>query len=48
MSGYIILTKTGIVLRRKENNHIKKEAAENYGLFHETNRANRGRMAQIP
>jgi len=42
MSGYIVLTKTGFALRRKDKSRMKKEAAENSGLFHWTNVINMG------
>lgn len=41
-SGYIVLTKTGIALSRKENDHIKTKTADNYGPFPLKNIVNRG------
>ena len=48
MSGYIVLTKAGIILRRKDKSYMKKEVAKNSGLFSGTKVINMGRMARIP
>jgi len=42
MSGYIVLTKTGIALRRKDKRCMKKEADDLSSLFPGTNVINMG------